>query len=221
MNAERIAAVVRVGLIDAAEAEARGDHTGHLHAVESAAVILAAAYAKRPAVLPEAFAILRAAGPAVRRSDLLAAAEMASDHVAGDDGPPTLLHPDCDVWIGLACRTHDADADRVAARLAVQPEPGAVRRDRDLPVSDELEQLVGSCVLADLLAARDVVVSHADALAATGDALSGLFTLVQQAVRDGATLGQAVEELHGPDRVRAEELCAALPSVLNVGGGAQ
>lgn len=218
MNPEQSTATLVRVLGAAGEHHANGNSDAHHDAIGTAAQVLANLYASTPTVLPSVLEALRLASPAVRPADLTAATAWATDAVSDATGErPAVLHPECPTWIAIACTNHPgSDPTRVTAALSVNlSRKGEVSRPDPLPLSDDLGELVNDCTAPDILAMADVMELHIDAtrelVARTGE----LLALIEAAMTsEGMTVLEAVDTLTGPDRIRAEELVAAMPSLV-------
>ncbi|MCO5307205.1 MAG: hypothetical protein M9906_14850 [Microthrixaceae bacterium] len=150
---------------------------------------------------------------------MLAAAHLATDVVAQvTEEWPAVLHPDCSAWIAEAVAEHfGADPDRVAAAATLRIAIDGITRPGDLPFPEELRALAGQCTFADLQAGIRVREMHACAIDLSRATMVELLALVEpHMATSGRTLVQSIDLLTGEDRVRAEELFASLPTVMQV-----
>jgi hypothetical protein len=108
----------------------------------------------------------------------------------------------------------------VAAAVSLLPTERGFVRSGGLPLTDELRELSGACMIADLNACADVHLHHGDAMSQRAGVTAELLRILEGAgFAEGGTVGDAVDRLSGADRVRAEEVLAGLPALLNVGRG--
>ncbi len=221
MSASDATATIGTLLACAASASDDGEHDEYVGTIRDAARLLLGLYEHNPLALPVVLEALAGQSTVVRPADLAAACEWAADAAAKvTDELPAVLHPECSTWVALACSLHPgADPLRVTAAATLIMSIEGIRRPGDLPMTEELSNLAGACTYADLLAGIEVRHLHADALADRAGQLDELMGLVEVRMADGATLVEAVDQLHGPDRDRAEVLFASLPAVVNVSGG--
>ena len=206
-------------LAAAAAADAVDDHERFEDHVMEAGTVLAQLFAHDPPGVPHVLEAVLTHGPLVRRGDVLAAAHLATDVVAQvADERPAVLHPDCLAWIAEAVDEHDgADPDRVAAAATLSMTVDGITRPGDLPFPDELRTLAGQCTSADLRAGIRVRELHAFALAKSMATMVELLALVEPHMATSSrTLVESIDLLAGEDRVRAEELFACLPTVMQV-----
>ena len=92
-----------------------------------------------------------------------------------------------------------------------------ITRPGDLPFPEELRALAGQCTFADLEAGIRVREMHASAIDLSRATMAELLALVEpHMATSGRTLVQSIDLLTGEDRVRAEELFASLPTVMQV-----
>jgi hypothetical protein len=204
-------------LTDAAEHEMFGDHAAHMSKIDAAAQALGLLFEHEPHEVPPAVATLAALAPAVRPSDLHAAVgAVQAAYQSRTDDYAVVLHPDCLMWVNAAVDEYGADAAAVIAWLCIEPTAGPVRRPGDLPVSDTLRSLVGAATWADLTAAQSVHTACVDALARSSDGTTELLELIEERLLDDLTVEEAINDLTGPARIRAEELLAQMPSILTV-----
>ena len=92
-----------------------------------------------------------------------------------------------------------------------------ITRPGVLPFPEELRALAGQCTFADLEAGIRVREMHASALAKSRATMADLLALVEpNMATSGRTLVESIDLLAGEDRVRAEELFACLPTVMQV-----
>ena len=210
---------VVVELAAAGAADAVADHERFEDHVMEAATVLAQLFAHDPVGVPHVLKAVLTHGPLVRRGDVLAAADLATDVVAQvTDERPAVLHPDCLAWIAEAVDEHDgADPDRVAAAATLRIAIDGITRPGDLPFPEELRALAGQCTFADLQAGIRVREMHACAIDLSRATMAELLALVEQHMATGdRTLVESIDMLAGDDRIRAEELFASLPTVMQV-----
>ena len=210
---------VVVELAAAAAADAVDDHHRFEDHVMEAGTVLAQLFAYDPVGVPHVLEAVLTHGPLVRRGDVLAAAHLATDVVAQfTEEWPAVLHPDCSAWIAEALDEHvGADPDRVAAAATLSMTIDGITRPGDLPFPDELRTLAGQCTSADLRAGIRVRELHASALAKSMTTMADLLALVEpHMATSGRTLVESIDLLVGDDRIRAEELFASLPTVMQV-----
>ena len=210
---------VVVELAAAAAADAVEDHHRFEDHVMEAGTVMAQLFAYDPLGVPHVLKAVLTHGPLVRRGDVLAAADLATDVVAQvTDERPAVLHPDCSAWIAEAVAEHfGADPDRVAAAATLRIAIDGITRPGDLPFPDELRTLAGQCTSADLRAGIRVREMHASALAKSRATMADLLALVEpHMATSGRTLVESIDLLVGDDRIRAEELFASLPTVMQV-----
>jgi hypothetical protein len=200
------------------------DDDDYTDLINEAADLLFDLVATQPTVVPTVVDALRRHTSLVREKDLRAACVFVEDRLSDIGAPTSLLHLKCARWIHEAVQTHGADAERVAALLSVRihTDPDQVRslaevftRPAPLIIDDELLALLGEATADDLNAAVDVLHRHADAANEVAAAAIELADLVGGDWT--GPLGDAVAALEGDARVRAEELLAALPSVVRIG----
>lgn len=205
-------------LTEAAEADHFSDHAEHRRGIEAAAEVLHGLTVHLPTGAPYVTAMLGEMTPRIRPGDLFAACHFAESAI-GVEATGPLLHPDCYRWTLLACRDHDGATVRtVLAVLACEMAPTGITRPSGLPLSESLRDSAGSAMWADLEAARTVREYHIGALGELAEQIGELLGLVADGIGDG-TLAEAVDALEGRDRVTAEELSAAGPSVVLLEGG--
>lgn len=210
---------VVVELAAAGAADAVADHERFEDHVMEAATVLAQLFAHDPVGVPHVLEAVLTHGPLVRRGDVLAASDLAADVVAQvTDERPAVLHPDCLAWIAEAVDEHDgADPDRVAAAATLRIAIDGITRPGDLPFPEELRALAGQCTFADLQAGIRVREMHACAIDLSRATMAELLALVEQHMATGdRTLVESIDMLAGDDRIRAEELFASLPTVMQV-----
>lgn len=210
---------VVVELAAAGAADAVADQERFEDHVMEAATVLAQLFAHDPVGVPHVLEAVLTHGPLVRRGDVLAASDLAADVVAQvTDERPAVLHPDCLAWIAEAVDEHDgADPDRVAAAATLRIAIDGITRPGDLPFPEELRALAGQCTFADLQAGIRVREMHACAIDLSRATMAELLALVEQHMATGdRTLVESIDMLAGDDRIRAEELFASLPTVMQV-----
>lgn len=223
-SAAELEDVLTLALEQAAEAAAEGDDARSVHLIETAGHALAAVYVNAPMWCPALVAELGDRSPRVRPGDLRAACAVAADDIDERTGDrPVLLHPDVITWVVAAVKLHRADVDGLLAACCVIIEVLAgsptVVRPGGLPVSDELRELALGCRLEELQARIRVSELHLDAMRTDANAMRELAAMLRPSMTDGQTVEEALDNLHGSARTRAEELYASLPSVVTIGGG--
>lgn len=222
MSADQIEDVLTLALEQAAEAAAEGDHARSIDLIETAGHALAAVYVNAPMWCPDLVAELGDRSPRVRPGDLRAACAVATDDIDERTGDrPVLLHPDVVDWITEAVILHGADVHGLLAACCVNLEvvdgSPTVVRPGDLPVSDELRELALRCRLEELQGRVRVSELHLDAMRTDASAMHELAAMLRPSMTDGQTVEEALDNLHGSARTRAEELYASLPSVVTIG----
>lgn len=192
-----------------------GDDVAH---IDAAARGISAVFRNAPHEVPYLVAAMASMSPKVRPGDLRAACAIAGHEYQLDTGCSSpLLAPNCHQWLTEACERHGADPALVSAFLAFDLGPGgALTRPDGYPVPAFLRRLAGECSAAEVLAALDVseqAVRYAESFVRDTEEL---LELVGPAMQSGSTLLDALDSLKGSDRVRAEELAAAMPTVLTL-----
>lgn len=214
----RLVVTIADRLTSVPAAELRGDPGDDVAHIEAAARGISAVFRNAPHEVPYLVAALAAMSPKVRPGDLRAVCVIAGHEYHLDTGKSSpLLAPHCYQWLTEASERHGADPALVSAFLAFDLEPGgALTRPDGYPVPAFLHRLAVECSGPEVLAALDVSgqsVRYAEQYVRDTDEL---LALVGPAMQAGATLLDALDTLDGVDRVRAEELAAAMPTVLTV-----
>lgn len=204
-------------LANAHASNSLGDANMHGRAIDLAARGIAAVFTHEPIRLPRMVSDLAARSPAVLRGDLDSAIQIvAADllHRTGTVSP--VLHIDTQGWILETAAERSTDPEAVTAWCCVDVgddlEPV---RAGDLPISDQLRQVLDRSEYPAIRAALDVRRRYDAARAERAHAADELHALLAptRSFERRIPVGDAVAELHGPARVRAEEILAGLPSI--------
>ncbi|MFN7148953.1 MAG: hypothetical protein ACK4V6_05685 [Microthrixaceae bacterium] len=199
----------------AAHANALGDTAQHLEAIDLAADALTAVWQREPHELPWTVEAIASNRPSVLASDLRSALRLLSARCEAIGHSSPLTHIEAADWIRTAAHHHHGRLRNVAAWCAVTLDGHnrPIRPDGS-PIDEPLQRLLDESSTGEIRASVEVSHQCINATAQRVQEVDELLELVRPHFNAGRTVLAAVEQLTGPQRIRAEELLADMPSLV-------